>query len=104
MLEPVLAANLRWLSGYRHPRVRREPVATGLRAAFARSRGLWAGVCAVGNPIAVVPVLFHLLWCGELAVDLEAGLLSAARQVRLVSVVAEGVGGDAGASEAAVAG
>ncbi|MEU1556979.1 TnsA-like heteromeric transposase endonuclease subunit [Streptomyces scabiei] len=104
VLDPVLAANLRWLSGYRHPRVRREPVAAELRAAFARPRGLLAGVGAVGDPIAVLPVLFHLLWCRELAVDLEAGLLSAATQVRPVPMVAKEVGGDAGASAAAVAG
>ncbi|WP_242433164.1 TnsA-like heteromeric transposase endonuclease subunit [Streptomyces sp. Root264] len=84
VLDPALAANLRWLSGYRHPRVRRDPVAAELRAAFARPRGLLAGVGALGDPIAVLPVLFHLLWCRELAVDLEAGLLSAATQVRPV--------------------
>jgi hypothetical protein len=49
-------------------------------------------------------VLFHLLWRRELDVDLEAGLLSAATQVRPVPVVAEEVGVDAGASKAAVAG
>ncbi|WP_234317267.1 TnsA-like heteromeric transposase endonuclease subunit [Streptomyces sp. NRRL WC-3744] len=92
VLDPVLAANLRWLSGYRHPRVRREPVTAELRAAFARPRGLLAGVRAVGDPIAVLPVLFHLLWRRELAVDLEAGLLSAATQVRTVPVVAEEAG------------
>jgi hypothetical protein len=89
VLDPVLAANLRWLSGYRHPRVRRETVAAELRAAFARPRGLWAGVGAVGDPIAVLPVPFHLLWRRELAVDLEPGLLSAATQVRPVSVAAK---------------
>ncbi|WP_306192715.1 TnsA-like heteromeric transposase endonuclease subunit [Streptomyces sp. MK5] len=104
VLDPVLAANLRWLSGYRHPRVRREPMAAELRAAFTRPRGLLAGVSAVGDPIAVLPVLFHLLWCRELAVDLEAGLLSAATQVSPVPVIAEEAEEDAGASEAAVAG
>ncbi|RII13829.1 hypothetical protein DSC45_23015 [Streptomyces sp. YIM 130001] len=104
VLDPVLAANLRWLSGYRHPRVRREPVAAELRAGFARPRGLLAGARAVGDPIVVLPVLFHLLWRRELAVDLEAGLLSAATQVSPVSVVSEEVGGDAGTSAAAVAG
>ncbi|EKX65308.1 TnsA-like heteromeric transposase endonuclease subunit [Streptomyces ipomoeae] len=104
VLDPVLAANLRWLSGYRHPRVRREPVAAKLRAAFARPRGLLAGVGAVGDPIVVLPVLFHLLWCRELTVDLESGLLSAATLVRPVPVVAEEVGRDADASAAAVAG
>ncbi|MEQ6027953.1 hypothetical protein SOM70_35920 [Streptomyces salinarius] len=58
----------------------------------------------MGDPIAVLPVLFHLLWCRELAVDLEAGLLSAATLVRPAAVVVEEVGGDAGASAAAVAG
>ncbi|MFD4832690.1 TnsA-like heteromeric transposase endonuclease subunit [Streptomyces uncialis] len=92
VLDPVLAANLRWLSGYRHPQVRREQVAAELRAEFAWPRSPLAGVAAVGDPIAVLPVLFHLIWCGELAVDLEAGLLSAATQVRPVSVVAKGGG------------
>jgi hypothetical protein len=104
VLDPMLAANLRWLSGYRHPRVRREPVAAGLRAAFTCPRGLLAGARAVGDPIAVLPVLFHLVWCRELAVDLEAGLLSAATTVRPASAVAEEASGDADASEAAVAG
>ncbi|WP_425582283.1 TnsA-like heteromeric transposase endonuclease subunit [Streptomyces synnematoformans] len=104
VLDPVLAANLRWLSGYRHPRVRREPTATGLRAAFTRPRGLLAGARAVGDPIAVLPVLFHLVWCRELAVDLEAGLLSAATTVRPASAFAGEASGDADASEAAVAG
>ncbi|MGW2207324.1 TnsA-like heteromeric transposase endonuclease subunit [Streptomyces sp. NPDC001774] len=38
VLDLVAAANLRWLSGYRHPRVRREPVVAELRTAFARPR------------------------------------------------------------------
>jgi len=104
VLDPVLAANLRWLSGYRHPRVRREPVAAGLRAVFARPQGLLAGARTVGDPIAVLPVLFHLVWCRELAVDLEAGLLSAATTVRPATLVTGEASGDAGASEAAVAG
>lgn len=104
LLDPVLAANLRWLSGYRHPRVRREPVAAELRTAFSRPRGLLTGACTVGDPIAVLPVLFHLLWCRELAVDLEASLLSAATLVGPAPAVAEEVGGDADASAAAVAG
>lgn len=104
VLDPVLAANLRWLSGHRHPRVRREPVAAGLRAVFTRPWGLLAGARAVGDPIAVLPVLFHLVWCRELGVDLQAGLLSAATMVRPASAVAGEASGDADASEAAVAG
>lgn len=33
-----------------------------------------AGAAVVGDPIAVLPVLFHLLWCGELAVDVSVPL------------------------------
>ncbi|MFD2691584.1 hypothetical protein ACFS5L_43115 [Streptomyces phyllanthi] len=57
----------------------------------------------MGDPIAVLPVLFHLLRCREPAVDLEVGLLSAATLVRPVPVVEE-VGREADASAAAVAG
>ncbi|MET9965057.1 TnsA-like heteromeric transposase endonuclease subunit [Streptomyces sp. NPDC006356] len=101
VLDPVLAANLRWLSGYRHPRVRWQR-SCGRHS--PRPRGLLAGVGAVGDPIAVLPVLFHLLWCRDLAVDLEAGLLSAATLVGPAPAIAEEVGGDAGTSAATVAG
>jgi hypothetical protein len=104
VLGPVLAANLRWLSGYRHPRVRREPVADRLQGVFAQNQGLLAGARTVGDPIAVLPVLFHLLWCRELAVDLVGERLSAAMVVRLVPAATGEVGSDAGASAASVAG
>lgn len=41
-LDPVSAANVRWLSGYRHPGVRQEPVASDLLAAFNEPRLLSA--------------------------------------------------------------
>jgi hypothetical protein len=104
VVEPVLGANLRWLSGYRHPRVRREAVVADLRVVFTKPRGLLAGARAVGDPIAVLPVLFHLLWCRELAVDLEGELLSAATLVAPVPAITEEAEGDAGASTVAVAG
>lgn len=74
----VRAANLRWLSGYRHPRCRRPGLVTQLGAVFAVfavPRCLGDGVAEVGEPIAVLPTLFHLLWSQELTVDLDAGLL-----------------------------
>ena len=71
----VRAANLRWLSGYRHPRCRRPGLASQLGTVFAVSRRLGDGVAEVGEPISVLPTLFHLLWSQELAVDLDAGLL-----------------------------
>jgi hypothetical protein len=78
-LDPVLAANLRWLSGYRHRRCL-DPAGAAERAAelqqvFAQPTALLDGALAVGDPIAVLPVLFHLLWRGQLATDLTAAPL-----------------------------
>jgi hypothetical protein len=56
----------------------------------------------VGDQIAVLPVLFHLLWCRVLAVDLEAALLSADTRVRLAVVLEAGQ--DAVASSAVASG
>jgi hypothetical protein len=64
VLDPVLRANLRWLSGYRHPRVLRTVLADQLVEVFARTRPLMAGASAVGTSLVVLPVLFHLLWHG----------------------------------------
>jgi hypothetical protein len=70
----TLLANVRWLAGYRHPRHDVPEIATALRAAFSAPCGLSAGAEAVGDPIAVLPVLFHLLWRRELRADLSAPL------------------------------
>ena len=67
---PVPAANLRWLAGYRHPRCHDEAVAGRLREAFARPRALMDGAELAGDPLATLPVLFHLMWRHELAADL----------------------------------
>ncbi len=72
--DPVLTANLRWLGGYRHPRYRVPATVGMLRRVFAAPTGLIAGAGAAGDPIATLPVLFHLLWCGELAADLSVPL------------------------------
>ncbi|WP_425311576.1 TnsA-like heteromeric transposase endonuclease subunit [Mycolicibacterium gilvum] len=74
-LDPVLRANLRWLSGYRHPRVLKIGLADQLAEVFARVRPLMAGVHAVGTPLVVLPVLFHLLWHGRLVADLQGAAL-----------------------------
>jgi hypothetical protein len=74
-LDAVLAANLRWLSGCRHSRCRRPDHVTALREVFARPRELLVGVREVGDPVAVLPVLFHLLWTRELGTDLTATVL-----------------------------
>ena len=80
-LGPVRAANLRWLSGYRHPRFAQSGVAARLGEVFADPGPLLAGAAAAGDPVAVLPVLFGMLWRGELAADVETGLLGAATLV-----------------------
>ena len=69
-----MTANLKWLSGYRHPRYRVPATLDALRCVFASSTPLMAGAESVGDPIAVLPVLFHLLWVHELCADLSVPL------------------------------
>uniref|UniRef100_UPI001009E285 TnsA-like heteromeric transposase endonuclease subunit n=1 Tax=Streptomyces roseicoloratus TaxID=2508722 RepID=UPI001009E285 len=79
----VLLANVRWLAGYRHPRHLVGAVADRLLGVFGRERALRDGVERVGDPIAILPVLFHLLWSGRLAADLSV-LLGEYTMVRRV--------------------
>jgi len=76
-LDPVFAANLRWLAGYRHPRCLRSDLGALLREVFAAPVPLLPGARAAGDPVAVLPVLFHLLWSGVLAADLAGSRLGA---------------------------
>jgi hypothetical protein len=76
LVDPVLAANVRWLAGYRHPRCMNRERATRLREVFAIPAPLLAGARAVGDPLAVLPVLYHLLWTGALTADLASVPLS----------------------------
>ena len=45
--------------------------AAALRAAFAAPVPLMDGAKAAGDPVAVLPVLYHLLWRQELTADLS---------------------------------
>ena len=83
--EPIVAANARWLAGYRHPRHDVPEIAGVLRQVFATPTELHAGAAAVGDPIAVLPMLFHLMWRRELVVDLAVPL-HAGTQVRSAGV------------------
>ena len=47
----------------------------GLLEAFAGPRPLLDGAMAVGDRIAVLPSLFHLMWTGILSADLASALL-----------------------------
>ena len=67
----VLAANVRWLSGYRHPRHDRSQVSGLLREVFTGGQELLAGAEMAGDPIGVLPVLFHLMWRGDLLADVS---------------------------------
>ena len=71
---PVVMANLQWLGGYRHPRNLVPATAAVLRQVFAAPTPLMTGAGAAGDPIATLPVLFHLLWCSELLADLSMPL------------------------------
>jgi hypothetical protein len=71
----VLAANVRWLAGYRHRRCYRGDIARILTGVFAKPKPLMGGAREAGDPVAVLPVLYHLLWKQELAADLEVQLL-----------------------------
>jgi hypothetical protein len=73
-LDPVLAANVRWLSRYRHRRCLIPGVASVLLEAFAGGRALFEGAGAAGDRLRVLPVLYHLMWQRKLAADLSVPL------------------------------
>ncbi|PZH09163.1 transposase [Streptomyces sp. NTH33] len=75
--DAIVVRNVRWLAGYRTPRHRVEPVVSGLREVFAEPLSLVDGATMVGDPVAVLPVLFHLLWSHELVVDVSVPLHAA---------------------------
>ena len=85
-VEPVLAANVRWLSRYRHPRCAGRPgTADALRQAFTVPGPLLAGTAEAGDSLAVLPVLFHLMWRRELTADLACGPLGPSSMVRVAA-------------------
>jgi hypothetical protein len=88
VINPVLAANLRWLSRYRHPRYGARPdLVDALLGVFVEPTPLFTGAELVGDRIAVLPVLFHLLWRQRLVTDLTGAPLDAAIAVRCASGV-----------------
>jgi hypothetical protein len=72
--DPVLVNNVRWLAGYRQPRHHRMDTATRLVEVFAKTRPLLEGVEHVGDPIAVLPVAYNLMWNHVLECDLSVPL------------------------------
>ncbi|MFD5565867.1 TnsA-like heteromeric transposase endonuclease subunit [Kitasatospora griseola] len=74
--DPVVMENVRWLSRYRRRRCADPDVGARLLDVFADPRPLRAGAARAGDPLMVLPVLFHLLWHGDLVADLESAPLS----------------------------
>ena len=72
--DPVWAANLRWIAGFRHPRFADPGLEDKLLETFAHPRPLAEGSASVGDPIQVRPALFHLLWRARLSGDLARPL------------------------------
>ncbi|MGW2369713.1 TnsA-like heteromeric transposase endonuclease subunit [Streptomyces sp. NPDC001667] len=72
-VDPVYRRNMTWLAGYRHPRHHGgHQLAGALQEAFAERAPLSEGVQRIGDPLVVLPALFHALWAGQLAADLGA--------------------------------
>jgi len=72
--DPVWAANLRWLAGYRHPRFGDERLEAVLLENFADPQPLAEAAQRAGDPIRILPVAFHLLWRTRLSGDLSRPL------------------------------
>ncbi|SOD88001.1 TnsA-like heteromeric transposase endonuclease subunit [Streptomyces sp. Ag109_G2-15] len=73
-IDRVRVANLRWLAGFRHPRFGGAGLTEAVEAAFVVPGPLVGQAAQVADPIRVLPVVFHLLWCGRLAADLSRPL------------------------------
>jgi len=81
--DPVLVANVRWLSRYRHPRYgARIDVAERLLRVFEQPGGLFEGTGEVGDRLAVLPVLYHLMWRQVLVADLAGEPLHTSTAIR----------------------
>ena len=65
---PIVATVETAESRYRHPRHHLPEMVEVLRRVFATPMPLMVGAEAAGDPIAVLPVLFHLLWCHEFTI------------------------------------
>ena len=70
-MDPVMAANHRWIAGYRHPRCGDPATEARLLEAFGPGLPLMEGAGAAGDPLATLPVLFHLMWRRQLVADLS---------------------------------
>jgi hypothetical protein len=72
--DPVRMANLRWLAGYRRDRCRRVDIAAAALERAVVPHRLLDLAQVLGDPLATLPVIFHLLWCSELETNLSLPL------------------------------
>lgn len=83
---PIRAANLRWLAGYRNPRNRRQDVVTNLTSLLAHNpTTIGATALAAGEPILVLPTLYHLLWTHVIDVDVDSAPIGEHTLIRLAT-------------------
>ncbi|MDQ2845124.1 MAG: TnsA-like heteromeric transposase endonuclease subunit [Actinomycetota bacterium] len=71
---PTRAANLTWLAGYRRSCAGGEQTVGSLTQIASEPVPLLQGAEAVGDPVVVLPTVFHLLWTGVLRCDLDLPL------------------------------
>jgi hypothetical protein len=74
VIDPVLRANVRWLAGYRHQRHWNPEIADRLLA-IKNPLPLIEHARCVGDPLQVLPVMFHLIWKHLLTVELRDTVL-----------------------------
>ncbi|KXP01295.1 hypothetical protein AXK61_00275 [Tsukamurella pseudospumae] len=66
-VDEIVAANLRWLAGYRLPRCRDENVAATAIAQLANGpMPIRVLARCLGAQMAVLPTVFHLIWIGAI--------------------------------------
>ncbi len=70
----VRTANITWLARYRHQRCGSPDPKRLLLKVFADPVPLMVGAAAAGDPLAVLPALFHLMWRHVLVTDLDVRL------------------------------
>lgn len=82
----VQIENVRWLSRYRRPRYgARAEIVSRLLDVFEQPKALFDGAAQVGDRLAVLPVLYHLMWRQRLVADLSQEPLYSASVVRTKS-------------------
>jgi hypothetical protein len=70
--------NVRWLAGYRHERAFNRTIAADVCVAATGAQRISLGALAsqAGDPIAVLPTIFHMLWSHQLDADLATTKLT----------------------------